>query len=534
MESNEKQIFINGKIFTADPAQPYAEAMVVEKGIIKWVGQEKDLPAESAEKMDLQGKRVLPGFVDAHMHPVMLADMNRQISCLPPRIYSIEEMIAAIRETRGRQGPDKWIQGWGYDEGKFAEKRSPNRYDLDKGCADAPVYILRTCAHVCCVNSKALELAGIDRHTQDPPGGKIDRDENGEPTGVLRENARSLMAAILPELTSSDVVEELLELGELLSSQGITAIGEMGNLKPVDNFGEYMEAAARGFRQKAAIYYMWDHFMDDQDFVIPREHFRKDRQIRAAGLKLIGDGSISGKTAWMGAPYLGEKEECGMPVCSDEQIESAIAFCKEKRCQLSMHAMGEKAIHRIVERACREEKWTDGEEPHLRLEHITEPADSDLERIREKGIGIATQPIFLYAEIESYLTNLGLERAKKTYPVKKMLDKGVKLCFSTDAPATSWAVPSDPFPCIKSAVTRKAYDGTDCGQDQSVDIETAICLYTRESAQIAGFEKIGQLKAGYEADFIVLDQDILRIEPERIDEVSVEQTFISGEMVYRK
>lgn len=531
-----KQTFIitGGKIFTSDEEGLYADSMIVEDGVITWIGAEAELPVKDYPSIDLAGKRVLPGFVDAHMHSVILADFSRQISCLPPKVHSIEEMVSEISRARRKQGPDQWIQGWGYDEGKLAEKRSPNRYDLDRGCADAPVCILRTCAHIRCVNSKALELAGIDKNTPDPQGGQIDRDENGEPTGILRENARDLVMGVMPELTRQQIVEELVELGQLLASQGITAIGDMGNLEPGDHFDKYLEAAEKGFRQRAAIYYMWDHFVDNKEFDIPASHFAKNRQIRAAGLKLIGDGSVSGRTAWMNKPYLGTGDEYGMPVCSDELMESAIAFCKKKRCQLSMHAMGAKAIERIVGRVYGEPKWTDGNEPHLRVEHVTDPTEEAMDQAIEKGIAFVTQPIFLYAEIESYLTNLGEDWMKQTYPIKHMLDKGVKLCFSTDAPATSWAVPSDPFPCIKGAVTRIAYDGTDCGQQQKVDVETAIKLYTRESAQAAGFERIGQLKPGYYADFIVLDQDIFSIPPEDIDKITVEQTYIAGEKIYQK
>ena len=145
-----------------------------------------------------------------------------------------------------------------------------------------------------------------------------------------------------------------------------------------------------------------------------------------------------------------------------------------------------------------------------------------------------TQPIFLYAEIESYLKNLGTERMKTCYPVRHLLDKGVRLCFSTDAPATSWAVPSDPFPNIKGAVTRKAYDGTDCGQEQGVDIETALILYTREAGEMAGFDRLGQLKEGYKADFLILDRDILEIPAKEIDQVRVAETYIGGRRVYKE
>ena len=150
----------------------------------------------------------------------------------------------------------------------------------------------------------------------------------------------------------------------------------------------------------------------------------------------------------MAEPYLGT-DSCGISVCSDRQMETAIDFCKKNHCQLSMHAMGTKAIERVVDRAAVEEKWNKGPEPYVRVEHLTLPSEDSIRKAAEKGIGFVTQPIFLYAEIESYLTNLGTERMKTCYPVKHMLESGVNLCFSTDAPATSWAVPSDPFPNIK-------------------------------------------------------------------------------------
>lgn len=533
MKMKENQIITDCRIFTADAEKPYADSMILENGRIKWIGNEQELPACGYPVIKLGSRRVLPGFVDAHMHPVMLADMSRQISCLPPNVHSIEEMTGKIQEVRERQGQEAWILGWGYDEGKLSEHRSPNRWDLDKGCSDAPVCIVRTCLHIRCVNSRALELAGIDRNTPDPPGGLIERDENGEPTGILREAARDLIARVMPEKTKEDVTEDLLELGHLLASQGITAMGDMGNLQPGDHFTEYCKAVEKGFAQKAALYYMWEYFAEDESFRFLPEYLRKHQQIRIAGLKLISDGSISGRTAWVKEPYPGT-EETGMPVCTEELLESAISFCKKYGCQLSVHAMGGAAIDWIIDRISREENWMNGAAPHLRLEHVTEPDSRAIRQAAEKGYGIATQPIFLYSEIESYITNLGMERTQKTYPIKQMLQAGIKLCLSTDAPATAWAEPSNPFVSIKAAVTRKAWDGTDCGQQEGVDLETAIRLYTKESAEIAGFEDIGQLKEGYAADFIVLDQDIFELPQEEIDTICVEETYINGKQIYKR
>ena len=538
MSENKIKLFINGKIFSADDAIPFADSMIVQNGRIVWIGQEKDLPQESipedAQTFDLDGHRVIPGFVDAHMHPVMLADFQKQITIMPPAINSIAELTEAVRTVREKQGPDQWVLGWGYDEQGLLEKRSPNRYDLDRGCSDAPVSIMRTCAHIRCVNSKALEIAGIDRNTPDPPGGEIERDENGEPTGVLKENARNLLAPYLPVEAQDRQVENLLDLGNLLTSQGITAICDMGNLDSTDNIPIYEKAAQKGFHQRVGVYYMWDFFADNPEFDIPEELLNRNRQVFAAGLKLIGDGSISGRTAWMDRPYLGSTDDYGISVCDDKLVESAISFCREHHCQLSMHAMGSRTISRMVGRAAQEESWTEAGIPYVRIEHVTDPTEESITTAAAHGISFVTQPIFLYAESASYLKNLGSEWMKQCYPVKHILEKGVKLGFSTDAPATFWAVPSDPFPGIKLAVTRRAYSGADCGQDQAVDVQTAVKLYTRGAAEAAGFPEQGVLAPGYRADFAVLDRDILAIPSEEIDQVKVAETYIGGECVYHR
>ena len=533
-----KRLFTNGKIFTSDTEKRYADAMLVENGQILWIGKLQELPLGSNgfnlltdDEIDLEGRTVIPGFVDAHMHPLMLAEYSKQIACLPPKINSIRELSAEIKAAAETMPEGGWILGWGYDEGKYEEKRSPNRYDLDKGCADKPVFLVRSCEHIRCVNSKALQIAGITKDTPDPPGGSIDRDENGEPTGILRENARDLVFPYLPQESKEETVEALVELGRLLASQGVTAVADMGNLHPGGNYEYYAAAAGRGFRQRVTMYYMWDYYMDDPDFTITPEFMDPEASIRIAGLKLIGDGSISGRTAWLKKPYLGS-EECGMPVYSDESMETAIEFAKKTGCQISVHAMGGRAVDRVVDRIYQEDDWTDGRVPYLRVEHITEPSDSALAKAAKKGFAFVSQPIFEYCEIETYQANMGPERLRHIYPFRKEMEQGVRLCLSTDAPSTSWAVPSDPFPNLKAAVTRKAYDGTDIGQDERIDIETAVILYTKEAAEICGFGRIGQLRPGYRADFAVLSEDLFSINPDRIDQIRVEETYINGEKIY--
>lgn len=540
-----KTLYTNAKIFTSDPDALHAEVMLVQDGMIEFVGTAAELAQarrsgrvslDGCARRDLKGRRVIPGLIDAHLHGLLLADYSKQISCLPPAINSIEEMIEAIRGAREGLGDPAgmpWIKGWGYDEGKLAEHRAPTRWDLDKGAADVPVFIARTCVHIAAVNSRALELAGIDRNTPDPPGGHIVRDENGEPTGILQENARNLVLDIMPKQSVREKVKDLVDLGELLLSQGIVAFTDMGNFDGGDTLDYYDAAVKEGLKQDVSIYYFWDAVRQSGAYTIGDEYQKGSRQIHVGGLKLVCDGSVSGHTAYVDEPFLGTNDRgiCELP---DELFEDAIAFCKANGCQLSVHAMGGRAIEKVIDRAVQEDRWTEGDLPHLRVEHVTEPGEASIAKAAANHIPFVMQPIFSYCEIESYLEGFGPERTKRAYPIRHALDSGVRVALSTDAPATSWAVPSDPWSNLKAAVTRLAYDGTDCGQDQAIGIETALQLYTRESAWVCGFHRLGQLREGYRASFAVLDRDVLSVPADEIDTVEAIETYIDGVPVYCK
>ncbi|MEH7548065.1 amidohydrolase [Neobacillus vireti] len=530
-QSSNELTFINGKIFTSNPEQPYASAMVVRNGRIAWIGEEEDLKKIEGTCVDLNGKRVLPGLIDAHLHPLYLAGAAKQIACTQPLIHSISDLQEQIRLVRASQSQDSWIQGWGYDEGKLLEGRAPTRRDLDQAAANVPVVITRTCAHIISVNSKALELAGITKDTPDPQGGKIDRDENGEPTGILRENAKDLVNQVMPETTLEDDAALLAELSPVLLSHGITAITElMGRTKPNDYLEMYQLATKKGLKQRSVLYYLWEDLKEHP--VIEQQKMARENQIHIGGIKLFSDGSVSGQTAWVNPPFLGEEENYGIQMTTREELSAAAEAAKKHNIQLVIHAMGEQAIDLIVDTFYGQKGWlTDA--PSIRMEHAAMPAPGTLKRAAETGIAFVSQPIFLFAEIETYLHNLGAERTKQTYPFKAMLEAGIKVAFSSDAPATAWADPVNPFVGIKSAVTRLAHDGTDTGKTQRVDVETAIKLYTRAAQEITRIPNVGQLKPGFHADFIVLDLDILVINPEQIDQIQVVETYMAGNLVYK-
>jgi predicted amidohydrolase YtcJ len=534
MSTNKQDvcIFKNGKIFTANPDQPYANAMVTKNGMIEWIGDKEDLDKVDGEVIDLQGRRVLPGFIDAHLHPLFLANASKQIACTPPIVNSIEDLKKQIHSLCESKSKDEWIEGWGYDEGKLAEGRSPNRWDLDEAASEAPVIITRTCGHIVTVNSKVLKLAGITKNTPDPEGGKIDRDVNGEPTGVLRESAKDLVHHIMPVVSLEEDATALAEVSQTMLSYGFTGLTElMARTQPHDYLEMYQKAVQKGLKQRTVLYYIWDDIKDH--YILETNKLKRENQIHIGGVKLFSDGSVSGRTAWVNPPFLGEEENYGIQTTTREELLAAAEAAKQNNIQLVVHAMGEQAIDLIVDTFYEVPGWLE-DAPSIRIEHAAMPTPQALQRVGEAGIAFVTQPIFLFAEIESYVNNLGTERMKTTYPIQSMLDAGIKVAFSSDAPATAWADPANPFVGIKSAVTRVAYDGTDTGKEQKIDIETAITLYTRAAQEITRIPKVGQLAPGYYADFMILNEDILGINEDKIDEVQVIETYMGGNIVYQK
>ncbi|MFS0782733.1 amidohydrolase [Bacillus sp. 1P06AnD] len=524
-------LYKNGKIFTSNEEKLFATAMIVENKKISWIGDMEDAPEYNGEVVDLEGSRIIPGFVDAHIHPLFTAISFQQIACTPPTVLSIKDMIEQLKEKGAAK--NGWIQGWGYDEGKLSEGRTPTRHDLDQVSEDIPVAVKRTCFHILSVNSKALEEAGITKDTPDPEGGQIDRDPDGEPTGILREAARFLVEKVIPLPDEQEYIDLLVELSQQFNAYGITSMTEMyGEAQPFDYLSLYRKAYAAGMKQKTAIYYHLSE-LQEQDLLTP-EHISTEHPVFIAGIKLLADGSVSGRTAWVEEPFEGGgKEDYGLSTTTPEILGQAIKQAREKGVQVAVHAMGEQAIKQVVDTFAKEEPWlADG--PTFRVEHAAMPTKESIAKAGEKGIAFVPQTIFQFAEIESYLANLGEERTKNAFPIPAFLEAGIPTALSSDAPATAWSEPADPFITLKAAVTRRAYTGEDIGQEHSIDIETAVKLYTRVAQQVTRIPDVGQLKEGYSADFLVLNQDLLACGLEDIAEVHVLQTYIGGEKVFEK
>ena len=532
MSTADERTFVNGKIFTARGEDEFVSAFKVAGGKITWVGDREEVGGAGA--IDLGGRTVLPGFVDVHTHPTYVAMTLRAVPCVTPAVNNIPEMIEALRRhpNFGR-GPGDWIEGWGYDESKLSERRAPTAADLDLVSTTQPVYVLRSDCHSGVCNTRALALAGVTRDTPDPAGGRFGRHPNGEPNGVLEEHAAN--DVVLRARGPADYAARVAAVagtGPHFSERGIVAVADMMAVaRPFDDLRVYRDAARRGLRQQAALYFNWLGLKDEPPPDLTDEERRG--RVKFAGLKLFADGSVSGRTAWVCCPYRGDGH--GYSTLDDDDLQRASEWARRNRVQVAVHAMGDRALRRVIEFFADEEPWMGDSVPSVRLEHATFLGAREMRRMSEARMtfGVATQIIFFYAEHDSYAENLTAEQYRRAYPVRSFYERVERVGLSSDAPATTWADPDDVFVSLKAAVTRRAYNGADIVAEQAVTVAQAVLLYTARAATVAPFEgRLGRLAPGFEASFVVLDRDIFTVAADELDQTAVEQTWIAGEKVY--
>lgn len=516
----------NGKIFTAQDETTFVSAMILENGKVIWTGDTKDL---EGEYIDLNGKTVVPGFIDSHIHPMYVGAIQEQVSCMAPDVNNIEEMIEALKKSINHEYENSWVEGWGFDESQLEEGRTPTKEDLDKVSTTHSVQVTRSDFHSRVVNSKALELAGITNDTKDIPGGIIERDKNGEPTGFLLEGAAKLIDKIKPPATLEQNAQSLAKLTNRFAKLGITGVTEI--MAMPNDYDIYIKAAKRGFKQRLGMYYHWKQFKDSNSGELVGIK-NEENQIRINGIKLFMDGSISGHTAFMKEPYP-NSDDRGFTVGSQDELLEAYEYAKTRGLQWAIHAMGDAAIQLIIDTFKDKEPWVEGG-PSVRIEHCTVLSRDMIEEINKYGIGLTQQIIFFYAEYDSYRKNLDEQRFNQTYGLKSVYDNVEYFALSSDSPATLWPVAEDVFISLKAAVTRKAYNGQNINEDEKITVPQAVLLYTKKAAVVIKLPNTGQLIPGYNGDFVVLDKDIFTIDEENLDNVQVLQTYICGELVYQK
>ncbi|MBK9943856.1 MAG: amidohydrolase [Kouleothrix sp.] len=526
-------IMTGGLIHTQAPGQPPASALAIAGELIVAVGDDATIAAlagPTTRRLDLAGATVIPGFNDAHIHLWKEGMLLSQVNARPARAASIPAIVAAFAARAGATPAGQWIEGRGYDETRLPELRHPDRTDLDRASAEHPIVLGRTCGHIIAVNTRALQLAGITATTPDPPGGAIDRDAHGQPTGVLRETAMALVRSIQPPPSQGELAQALIGAGRNCLALGITAIGEPG----VDprTVAVYRELDAAG-QLPLRCDVMAMTILPNGQRVPPPSPWR-GHMAKCDTVKLFSDGGLSSGTAALSMPYR-NRHDCGLPRFPAEQLAEEVQQIYRAGLAVAVHSIGDRVIGELLDafalcRSAADHPRTQAAPARLRIEHCGLPNSQQLARAHALGVMVATQPSFLYDIGETILFHLPGELVPQCYPFRAMFEAGLAVAFSSDGPVIS---DINPLLGLRSAVLRQTRAGRVIAAEQAIDVAQALWAFTAGSALVSGMaEQIGRIAPGLQADLAVLSGDPLALPIERLLEIQVQQTWVAGRLAY--
>ncbi len=533
-------LLLNGKIL--QPGGTFCEALCIENQRITHVGNNEEISqfkTASSTIIDAQGKLVLPGFNDSHLHFFALGAFLSSVNCYG--LTSIEAIINQGKEFL-RNHPSKENQaviGMGWNQDYFIdEKRLLNRHDLDKISTTVPLIFKRTCIHVAVCNTKALELAKITKDTPQVEGGTFEVDEHGHPTGVFNENAQSLLECLEPKVTLEQVKEYLLTATNHALCHGLTSV-QVGDLSQNRPEFSLIIPAYKQLIQEGKIpirINLQCCFFDPTSFQkfidLGYSTGYGDDHFKIGPLKLFVDGSLGARTALMRQPYKDNPETNGIACLSQDQLNGLVSLANTNKFQVLVHAIGDEAIHRVLTSY---ESLGNSRNPLRHAINHCQITDFNLlKRFQQSNILALVQPIFLHYDLHIVEDRVGKELASSSYAFNTMEKLGLSIAYGTDAPVEDL----NPFNCISCAVTRKDLnDHPTQGfyPEESVSALTAIERYTLGGAYASFEENIkGSLEVGKVADLIILDQDLFTISPEQIKDTSVSLTMIDGKVVYQQ
>ena len=537
-------IFTHGNIYTGvvDAASSLgagkrSEAVAVRGDRILAVGmrdQIMKLKGPETKIVDLDGHFVMPGFNDAHMHLASAGLEKMNVNLVGAK--TLDEFRERLRAKCEAAEPGEWVVGEGWDETLWPVKVLPTRWDLDEVSGQHPVYLERVDGHIGVANTRALQLASVTVATRDPEGGKIDRDDAGTPTGILREKAQEAVEAVIPKPTHEKRRQAIeLALADL-ASHGITSAQD--NSQWAD-FQIYEELEHEG--KLTARISEWLTFDDSiEDLNNKRNsHPASDNMLHTGMLKGFMDGSLGSKTAALLEPYSDDPKNSGLPQYEAAKLN---AMTKERVLagyQIGFHAIGDKGVQLALdafaeaEKAAKEGKVKaadGGADYRLRIEHAQVTPPQQILRFKDLKVIASMQPNHLLTDMNWAEARLGPKRAEHSYAWGEFLRSGVVLAFGTDYPVE----PVTPFRGLYSALTRQSEDGKKSYYPaQKLNIEQAIAAYTTGAAFAEFAEKQkGKLEPGMLADFVVLDRDITAALPAKILETKVLRTVVGGKTVY--
>ncbi|MDT3697335.1 MAG: amidohydrolase [Ignavibacterium sp.] len=533
LAQNNKTAFINGKVFTVNENQPLAQAVVVQDNKILFVGtndEAKKFIDKNTNVVDLDGKLMLPGFNDNHVHFLTGGFYLLGIDLRPAN--STSEFKQILKDYAAKY-PRKWITGGYWDHEKWEVKDLPTKEMIDAVVSNQPVFVERLDGHMGVANSYALKIAGITKDTESPDGGLIVKDpKTGEPTGVLKDNAMEILTKHIPDPTEEENYDALLAALNEAKRLGVTSIQDMSYL---DALTVYERAKNEGILT-CRIFSRWP--IADYKYLV-KNNIKAgygDDLIRMGSLKGFADGSLGSSTAWFFEKYVQDTTTSGLAMdnITDGSMDKWCLDADKNRLQICVHAIGDKANSYMLDLYAKiiqeNPKW----DRRFRIEHAQHVKFEDIKRFAELGVIASVQPYHCIDDGVWAEKRIGPERLKYSYPFKSFLEAGVKLCFGTD-----WYVaPLNPLLGIYAAVTRRTLDDKNPDgwiPEQKISVEDAIKCYTLNSAYASFEENIkGSIETGKLADLVVLSDDILTIDPVKIKDVEVTMTVFDGKIIYKK
>jgi predicted amidohydrolase YtcJ len=522
-------LFYNGKIHTLDATQPRAEAIAIAQDQIVAVGADatiRSLASSATRQMNLQGRTVLPGFIDAHIHFLGYGQSLKEIDLMGAP--TLEAALATVAEHAARTPAGHWLSGRGWDQSLWPGYAFPTRQDLDRVSTQHPIFLRRKCGHAGWANSRALELAGITAATANPDGGEIERDSAGAPTGILKENAMNLVARLQAELTPAAAVDAVKLAMRKLHSMGIVAVHNMEDrvtLQALQMLRETGELKIRVVQQIPEA---------DLDAAISlglRSGFG-DVWLRIGAVKIFADGSLGARSALMIDPYVGEPENRGIAMLSNERLHSQVEKAARAGLAVHIHAIGDQANRNVLDAIAATRRAGIGLHLRHRIEHAQVLHPDDVGRFAALGVIASMQPIHATQDMLLADEHWG-ERARLSYAWSTLQSAGAQLAFGSDAPVET----PDVLQGLYAAVTRRRADGTPGPEgwypEECLTLTEALYAYTVGAAQSVGMEGVqGRLAPGMLADLVVLDQDVVAADPSALLTTQVVATIVGGEIVF--
>lgn len=539
-----KLFFYNGNILTMNENK-VVEAVVVKDNKILFAG-----PYELAVRftdndtkyIDLKGRTLLPGFNDSHMHLISYGLLKYKVNLSEAgSIQEFRETLEKYAENEDIKVFKDWIVGAGWNHQKFAERRLPTKEDIDKVISDRPVFLSRACYHICVVNSKALEIAGITKHTKDPEGGKIDRDPTtGEPTGILRENAVYLVYNKIPFTEDKDEIKEIItESIKDANSVGITSIqtDDFSHLKNYNKIiSAYNELHKEGkLNARINLQMLFKNIESLEEFLkVGIKTGDGNEWVRFGPLKILADGSLGSRTAALEEPYNDEPNTRGVLIYKDRELEEILSLAHLNNLQLAVHAIGDRCMNQILKIYEKINKKYPKKDPRFRIIHCQICSEDIIEKFKELEVIADIQPIFIKTDMNMALDRVGSKRIHWSYPWKTMLDYGVRISGGSDCPVE----PFNPLLGIYTAVTRQDLEGNPKGgwyPKERLSLLEALRLFTANPAFDTYEEKIkGMIKEGMLADLVVLSDDITKTPLQEIKDIKVDMTIVGGKVVFER